>query len=168
MGSRFIAFLACGLLACALQADPLDELIGAARRGVAPSDLAQVRATIKSVLADHGRAYDRAVAQLYLSEVKASIIDPENHGGWPYRSFLVMDKGSLSEDLLTELKREYAENPNPVLAYALICPALYASDETLVGQLEAYLKLTDPYLYKMEQGHVNQYWRPWVKRQAQP
>lgn len=166
MGSRHISFLASGLLACTLQADPLDELIGAARRGVAPSDLAQVRATIKSVLADHGQAYDRAVAQLYLSEVKASIIDPENHGGWPYRSFLVMDEGVQAETLLHELKRVYAESPNPTLAYALVCPALYAGDEALVGQLEAYLKRTDPYLHKLEQARVNEFWRPWIKKET--
>lgn len=166
MTNRFVSYLACGALVCALQADPLDELIGAARRGVAPTDMVQVRATIKTVLTSEGQAYDRAVAQLYLSEVKASIIDPENHGGWPYRSFLVMDGGSQAESLLDELKRSYAESPNPTLAYALVCPALYAGDEALVGQLEAYLKRTDPYLHKLEQAKVNEFWRPWIKKET--
>lgn len=166
MASRMRAFLVSAAFACLLQADPLDELIGAARRGVAPSDMTLVRAAIKTALGNDGQAYDRAVAQLYLSEVKASILDPENHGGWPYRSFLVMDGGSQLEALFDELKRAYGESPNPILAYALVCPALYARDEALVGQLEAYLKLTDPYLYRMEQARVNDYWRPWIKKET--
>lgn len=163
MSHRFCTLLACGLIVFTLKADPLDELIGAARRGVAPTDMVQVRATIKSVLGRDGQAYDKAVAQLYLSEVKASIIDPENHGGWPYRSFIVMDEGSLPEDLIEVLKRSFAESPDPILAYALVCPALYAGDDALVGQAETYLRTTDPYLYKLEQSQVNQYWRPWIK-----
>lgn len=166
MPHRFCTLLAGGLVALSLKADPLDELIGAARRGVAPTDMAQVRATIQSVLGRAGQAYDKAVAQLYLSEVKASIIDPENHGGWPYRSFIVMDEGSLSRDLIEELKRAFGENPDPILAYALVCPALYAGDEALVGKAEAYLRTADPYLYKLEQSQVNPYWRPWIKQKG--
>jgi hypothetical protein len=151
------------LLAVPARADQLDDLLADMRRGNVTTTAAQRTEIVGIALTECGNHYRSAIAQLYLAEIKASLIDPENHGGWPYRTFLLANKTYLQENLTSELKRMYAAKPDPLLAYALVCPALFAGDDTLVGQVEAYLKDKDPFLYQREQTEVDKFWRPYIQ-----
>ncbi len=169
--TTFQAFVGALLLGMGqLRADPLDEMITTLRSGAEPSrDGASALAAYKAASEPVSKAYRDGIADLYLLEIKYSIVDPDHNGGWPYRSFLLdrflaEDDGiALRRNLTDQLKQRFADKPDPVLAYALVCPALYAGDEELVAQLQAYLKDHDPYLFKREQAALERSWRPGVK-----
>jgi len=162
---RSLLLVGLGLLAATpfARADQLDDMITALRVGAKfdSSNLGlNLITTIAPLSSSLSSAFDTAAANLYLNEIKLSIIDPANEGGWPYRSFLIEDDVNLRKMLTQGLTSRYATAPDPVLAYAMICPALYAADEKQVASLEGYLKANDPFLYKIEQSNVAQYWRP--------
>ncbi len=69
----------------------------------------------------------------------------------------------LRDGLTKSLKDRFDKKPYSVLAYALICPALYAKDDKLVDQAQSYLKDHDSFLYKLEQAQIDSYWRPYIK-----
>ncbi len=131
------------------------------RRGIAapPADL---QAAIKAQGDAALKSYNGGIVDLYLAEIKTSIVDDVANGGWPYRSFLVEDDPTLRENLTTALKERFAEKPDAILAYALICPAIYADDTQLVDKAQSYLKDTDPFLYKLEQSRIDVHWRPYI------
>jgi hypothetical protein len=162
--TRFLFLLAIGLLPAIppARADHLDDMIGALRVGAKfdPSQLGTNLLTAMSAQSgSSSQAFSDAEANLYLYEIKLSIIDPESEGGWPYRSFLIQSDLNLRKMLTDALTARFAATPDPLLAYASICPALYAKDEKQVASLESYLKDKDPFLYKLEQGQVAQFWR---------
>ena len=157
--------LATCFLPCAsrTRADQLDDLISDMRKGVAVD--ADKR---KEIIHETGvTAYDsycEGMATLYLQEVKESIADPDNNGGWPYRSFLTEGANPYARGHLTKaLKDRFDKKPYSVLAYTLICPALYTGDDKLVNEAQSYLKDHDSFLYKLEQTQIDQYWRPYIK-----
>lgn len=157
-----LASAVCLALCCAPRgrADQLDDMIAAMRNGTpAPANRKEI---MKTAGAAAGKAYTDSIVNLYLEEVKASIVDTTDNGGWPYRSFLVEDDTLLREGVAKGLRERYKEKPDPILAYALICPALYEDDAALVGRLESYLKDNDPFLFKLEQAQIAKYWRPYV------
>jgi hypothetical protein len=150
------------LFALQLRADPLDELITGMRSGVTV-DAGQQARIFKTTGTAASRSYIDSVVNLYLWEIKASIIDPDNNGGWPYRSFLVEGNPSVRKHLTQALMERFEEKPDSILVYAAICPALYSGDEKLVNRLESYLKANDSFLYKLEQAQIDQSWRPYIK-----
>jgi len=162
--ARSLFLLGAGLLTLVplARADQLDDMITALRVGAA-FDSSKLGTNLLSAAADLSNsttnAFSDAEANLYLYEIKLSIVDPASEGGWPYRSFLIQTDVNLRTMLTGTLTARFSATPNSVLAYALICPALYAKDEKQVASLESYLKVNDPFLYKLEQGNVAQFWR---------
>jgi len=157
--------LAGGLLLCASRtpADQLDDLISSIKKGVAV-DAAQRTEVIRTTGEAAFKSYCDGMATLYLQEIKTAIVDPDDNGGWPVRSFLTEGANPfLRVDLTKALKERFDKKPYSVLAYALICPALYTGDDKLVDQAQSYLKDHDSFLYKMEQGQIDSYWRPYIK-----
>jgi hypothetical protein len=156
--------LASGLALCVLlaRADQLDDLIADMKKGVtaAPDKQAEI---LKATGTAASKSYRDSIVNLYLWEVKASIVDPENNGGWPYRSFLVEGDPSVRKSLTKALKDRFEEKPYSLLVYAAICPAIYTGDDKLVDRLQLYLKGHDSFLYKLEQTQIDQYWRPYIK-----
>ena len=73
---------------------------------------------------------------IYLQLVKLSIVDPARHGGWPIRSDYIYKE---REQTMTyrELKAVYEKEKSPVVAYALVCPAMYMNDFALLPELIA-------------------------------
>ena len=157
----FLASALClGIFTPRARADKLDDMIAAMRNGAAaPADKKEIMKTM-GVAAQ--KTFADSIADMYLLEVKFSIIDSENNGGWPYRSFLVEEDPVLRNELTKALEERYKGKPDPILAYALICPAIYADDAALVDRLHEYLKDNDPFLYKLEQAHIDKYWRPYA------
>jgi len=161
--NRFSLFIALfAVLAISAQADQFDDMIDGLRKGT-PVDPAKV--DIK-LLKTQNEAPDsttsvfhEAVVNLYLHEVKLSIVDPAQEGGWPYRSFLIEDNVALRKQLLDGLTKRFAAKPDALLYYAMVCPALYDRNEELVTTIEAYLKQNDPFLYKTEQDCITKNWR---------
>jgi hypothetical protein len=162
--SILLALASC-LLLCAsrARADQLDDLISSMRKGVAV-DADQRKEIIHATSEAAYNSYCESMASLYLQEVKESIADPDHNGGWPYRSFLTEGADPYVRGRLTKtLKDRFDKKPYSVLAYTLICPAIYTGDDKLVDQAQSYLKDHDSFLYKMEQTQIDSYWRPYIK-----
>jgi hypothetical protein len=142
------------------RADQLDDVIASMRSGAsAPANKKDI---LKGTSEAAYKAYTDSIVDLYLQEIKFSIIDPDDNGGWPFRSFLVESDFYSRKHLTNALKERFDKKPDALLAYALVCPALYVSDTALVDRLERYLKDNDPFLYKLEQIQIAQYWRPFI------
>jgi hypothetical protein len=145
------------------RADQLDDLISSIKKGVAV-DAAQRTEVIHTTGDAAFKSYCDGMATLYLQEIKTAIVDPDHNGGWPVRSFLTEGADPyLRVGLTKALHDRFDKKPYSVLAYALICPALYTGDDKLVDQAQTYLKDHDSFLYKMEQTQIDSYWRPYIK-----
>ena len=81
----------------------------------------------------------------YLTQVKWSLIDPENHGGWPYRSETLMEYPRLLFNVLSKMAKETGD---PVVHYALVFPALSLKDDRESRAQIAWLHDHDEFLYK--------------------
>jgi hypothetical protein len=148
------------LVAPRTQATSLDDLVAGARSGTpAPADKNDI---LKAAGKAAYGAYTDTLADLYLEEIKVSIVDPDQNGGWPFRSSLIESDYYSRKSLTRELNRRFDEKPDAVLAYASICPALYAGDAARIDRLERYLQANDPFLYKMEQDQIARFWRPFI------
>jgi hypothetical protein len=78
----------------------------------------------------------RSCGSIYLHTVKQSIVDPVKHGGWPIRSeYVSTDKAQART--YRELKAIYEKDKSPVVAYALVCPAMFVNDFDLLPELFA-------------------------------
>jgi hypothetical protein len=159
-----LLLLVSGLAFCAqwVRADPLDDMIAGMKKGVTV-DAGQKEAIIKTAKATASKSYLDGIVNLYLCEIKISIIDRENNSGWPCRSFLLEGNPSLRKHLTKALKDRFEDKPDSILVYAAICPAIYAGDDKLVDRLQTYLKDHDSFLFNFEQGQIDQYWRPYIK-----
>ncbi len=163
-------FLAQAILSptiCA--ADALDGLMQGMRNegGVADADAAQ--RAIQARLAKDSSVLGNAIAESYLGQVKASVIDPDRHGGWPCRSSLVYNS-STRRTLTLALNARFKHRPDAFLAYALICPALYAKDDAMLNTALNYLRKNDPFLHQLAQSNMGKFWLPFItntqKKQA--
>jgi hypothetical protein len=160
--SILLALSSC-LFLCSSRADQLDDLISSMRKGAAV-DAAKRAEIIQTTNKVAFKSYCDGMATLYLQEIKTAIVDPDSNGGWPVRSFLTEGADPyLRKSLTKTLEDRFDKRPYSVLAYALICPALYTGDDKLVDEAQAYLKDHDSFLYKMEQTQIESYWRPYVK-----
>lgn len=72
----------------------------------------------------------------YMLEIKLSIVDPNNHCVRPLNSHLVSTVRSQKMTYL-EIKARYEKNKTPLLAYALVCPALFVDDREILPELFA-------------------------------
>ena len=159
-------WLACVVcLACAvpaLRADQIDDLLSRMRSGAPPLDSTTQNQVVQSALSRTSSAHARAIADAYIAQVKASIVDDANHGGWPCRSWLVY-QATPRRTLTSVLKSRFDSNPDAILAYALICPAIYAKDDALMNRALDYLKKFDPFLHQHAQTRMAQFWLPFIR-----
>jgi hypothetical protein len=86
-------------------------------------------------------------ADLYIEQIKWSLISPKKHGGWPVRSFVVEEPDWIA-DIYRVLKKKAEQTEDSLIDYALLCPALYLVDEPEVQRLLARLEQKDQFLYK--------------------
>jgi hypothetical protein len=93
-------------------------------------------------------------ADLYIEQIKWSLISPKNHGGWPVRSFIVEEPDWVA-DIYRILKKKAEQTDDPLIDYALICPALYMIDEPEVQRLLVRLEQRDHFLYKQAQENLD-------------
>jgi hypothetical protein len=108
------------------------------------------------------RFYD-AAAEIYIEHVKWSIIYPEKYGGWPARDYLLANQ-SLVEPIHRRLKQKSEETIDTLFDYALICPALYISNEEEVQKLLARLEAKDEFLYNRATTQLK-WWRDFISKQ---
>ena len=162
--SIILALSSClALCAPLVRADQLDDLISSLRKGVAV-DADKRKEIIHTTGEAAFKSYCDGMATLYLQEIKTAIVDPDHNGGWPVRSFLTEGADPyLRVGLTKALQDRFEKKPYSVLAYALVCPALYTGDDKLVDEAQMYLKDHDSFLYKMEQTQIDSYWRPYIK-----
>lgn len=95
---------------------------------------------------------------LYLNRVKCSILDPVKHGGWPLRIDIIDDERGQAKTY-RELKAMYEKDKSPVVAYALVCPAMFVNDFDLLPELIA--KIGENKMLKAHFDNVYaSYWKP--------
>ena len=110
-------------------------------------------------------AHRQAAAAFYSTQVKWSILRPQSHGGYPYRTVLFR-KEFERYAIYKVLKKDYETDPTPLKAYTLVCPAIIARDEELIAKLRADLK-EDPYLSaRLEERFEN--WQNYLKNRIPP
>lgn len=80
----------------------------------------------------------------YLTVVKLSILDPASHGGWPVRSPHVFTDARKQMKTYSELKAIYAKHKTPLVAYAMVCPAMYVDDMEILPELFAKIAENKP------------------------
>jgi hypothetical protein len=107
---------------------------------------------------------EEEMANLYLAQVKWSILDEENHAGWPVRSFLM--EPPEREKVLAVLTKRFAAEPSPIIAYALIPNACYANNIGLFNEVIRYLNVHDEFLFVNAAKCYDSYWRLSIFGQA--
>ena|SRR2546427_7308900 len=141
--------------------DPLSDQIQRLREGkkvsISDSEFYKLRS------ASFDKFYDVA-AQVYIDQVRWSLIDPDDHGGWPVRSPLLMIPGVL-EPIHQRLKAKSDETYDTIFDYALICPGLYMHNEAEVQKVLSRLKAKDAFLYKRANAELKS-WRAYVSKQS--
>jgi len=142
-------------------ADPLDDLIADRKSGVTRVEPAKQQTTVQAGLARASSAHASAMANSYFAQVKSSIIDPENHGGWPCRSSLVYQP-TTRRTLTAILKARFERQPDAIVAYAVICPAIYERNNELLNRALDYLKAADPFLHDLAQEQMAAFWLPFI------
>ena len=148
------------------RADKLDDMITTLRSGgtLDPSKLGMnLLHEVYDAPGSSHKAFPEAAANLYIDEIKLSIADPESEGGWPCMSSLVVDE-NMRNAVADVLRTRFGIKPDSIVAYALICPALYADDVSKIALYETYLKDNDLFLYKIEQGNAPN-WRNVVAKE---
>lgn len=89
-------------------------------------------------------------AELYVEQVKWSLVSPEKQGAWPYRSFIVVEP-EWAAGIYRKIKEKADRTGDPLFDYSLICPALYLVDEPEVQKILTRLERKDQFLYKQVQ-----------------
>ena len=87
----------------------------------------------------------------FINAVKMSIIAPDTHGGWPFRS-------DLRLIALGGLKKRLEENYDPFIAFCTIFPALDAGDQEYAGKAEKKLMETDRFLAVLVSKWLVKFW----------
>ncbi len=76
-------------------------------------------------------------ADAYLGQVQAAVLDPERHGGWPYRSALIWEPLPRNQ-ILSQLRERRAAGgaDRPLVDLGLVCPlALNHADDEVFAVL---------------------------------
>ncbi|MGC4017415.1 MAG: hypothetical protein QM755_23315 [Luteolibacter sp.] len=140
---RSLVAAVCGFLfAHPLFADSLDEYFAQVRGGEKVAlERPDALATLNQAL---GEA--KGSAEMYLAQIKASIVAPKFHGGWPYRSSLLYHDTKAVYD---GIKDAYSKNNDAIYLYATICPALALGKKQEADELREQLKTKDPFLSRL-------------------
>ena len=95
----------------------------------------------------------------YLSQIKRSILDPARNGGWPWRSTYVLTDSKTQKKTYSELKAIYEKDKTPLLAYALVCPAMYVDDMEILPELFAKIAENKPLKARFDEVYAK-FWKP--------
>ena len=98
----------------------------------------------------------------YLKQIKRSVVDPVRNGGWPLRSSLVYEERSQKRTY-RELKAIYEKNKTPIVAYALVCPAMMVDDMEILPELFAKIAENKPL-----KAHFDKVYATWWKPRLDP
>ena len=150
----------CSLPAAAYGQTSLDAQIQRLREGK------KITISDSEFLKYRSDAFDKFLvfaADLYLEQVKWSLISPETQGGWPYRSFVV-ESPEWIDDIYRNLKTKSVKTGDSLIDYALICPALYLVDEAEVQRLLIRLEGKDQFLYKQARKNMDVWRKEIAKR----
>lgn len=77
--------------------------------------------------------------QCYLVMIRMALIDPVNHGGWPFRS-------TLRLMVRSELKNQTADSKDPFLHFCAVFPSLARQDVEHAVQCMKFIQQHDPFL----------------------
>jgi hypothetical protein len=112
-----------------LPADELDDAIAALLAGIVDEiDPDKWNAIVESTGDRAIAKYREGITELYLTQIKWSVIDPDDHGGWPVRSLLVMNE-STAKTLAKELEQKLSAKREPIVAYALLAVSLHHGED---------------------------------------
>ena len=95
----------------------------------------------------------------YLRQIKRSILDPVRNGGWPWRSTYVLADSKTQQKTYSELKAIYEKDKTPLVAYALVCPAMYVDDMEILPELFAKIAENQPLKARFDEVYAT-FWKP--------
>ncbi len=161
MKAILVASLLPFLTIASVLGDEIDDLVDDLVSGGSPRmEMSKWMSLQKASDTKFEKDFQTIAADWYLAQVKWSIVDQERHGGWPFRSFLVMDKGNRIL-VMKELKQRYAAGKSPLLAYALIAPAIYEADQALEKEVVAKAD-ESPKLRSILNQQLESIWYPFI------
>ncbi len=104
---------------------------------IADEQVAKIRRGERVTPAEMQRSFDEVkarthakIVESYLSQVKWSLINEEDHGGWPFRSQYLVRSPQI---LFDGLRKIVQDTDDPVARFALIFSALYVKNERAAG-----------------------------------
>jgi len=146
--------------ACSLSANGLDGLLQEVRAG---KEVSISKEESRELLAPAFERFRAAQAMLYLDQVKASLVDPENHGGWPCRSHWLSDTDDSAKSIFEWLSAQFARDEDALYLYARICPAIVLEKDAEVDAILEQLKSKDAFLAERAIANVSD-WRNYLTR----
>ena len=87
-----------------------------------------------------------APAEVYIEQVKWSLIWTNTQGGRPFRSFAILEPDWIHA-VHRKIKEKVDKTGDPLFDYAPICPALYLANEPEVTKILIRLEKKDHFLY---------------------
>lgn len=139
--SFFKAAIFSQIILCTANADIIDDSANAIVSGVVEKLPAKtIEACNRAV--KKGGVRDVAKLELheaYVSVVKLALIDPDRHGGWPYR-FEGLSKAKPARDLFNSTSAKFKKSPTPLNAFIAFHPAIAAGKITEAQKLLKHLK----------------------------
>lgn len=120
-----------------VRSEMLDEAVGRFLAGEKIEAGILETLTPARVNPDSGRQQVFNNGSNYLRQIKRSILDPSHNSGWPWRSPYVLTDSKTQKVTYTELKAIYEKDKSPLVAYALVCPAMYVDDMEILPELFA-------------------------------
>lgn len=86
-------------------------------------------------------------ADRYLNQVKAAVLDAENHGGWPYRSAIIWEPAARTAVLAELRARRLAGGPDrPLVDLALVGPLVMENQGVELASVLEELRTDSPLL----------------------
>lgn len=154
--------LAAGLILVAsptLRADQLDDLLKKVRAG---ESAAPGQAESEKLLEPAFKRFGPAVGALYLAQVKASLVDPENHGGWPCRSFWLWTEPNGAPQIHAWLTQQFASKGDALYLYASLCPLIVMERQEEIPPLVEKIKARDKFLGEKVDENLK-YWKDYIR-----
>lgn len=94
----------------------------------------------------------------FLHLMKCSIINPIEDGDWWFRSDFIFEERAQATTY-RELKAIYEKDKSPIVAYALVCPAMYVNDFELLPELIAKIGENKHLKAHFDKVYAS-YWKP--------
>ncbi|BCU79852.1 hypothetical protein [Luteolibacter sp. LG18] len=146
---RFLlsGFLGLLLLPSTLLAADLDELLAKVRGG----ETVALEKDEAIAMLNRARPETPGSAGVYVNQVKAAVVAPKFHGGWPYRSSVLYHD---TQKVYDGVKEAYTRSSDTIYLFATICPALALGKVQEADEIREDLKNKDVFLSRLAEANI--------------